>query len=291
MYSFDLTKQYKSMKATKIFLIVFLIMISRISFSQLKEQAIIKESFIPLLDSLIPPPQDCKAAFDLMAYDSIGGELVYNSLLEGQSKRVSRLYTELAIMENKFKSERSSIQRNPNGNGPPQGGPPSGGPPSGGPPSGGPPPGGMGPPGGNDNMPDEMKDLQDDLSDAVTILDRITVTREKLKNELKKSTENTNVELLKTLQTDTEMHVNIVNLQLDSVSKKYDKTFRSIRKNMLKLDDIIKKYDYGSNIKFPPVKAEIVKLQFEQISNIKFLLNVTKELATFGSKYYKESQN
>ena len=281
MYSFDPTKQYKSMKATIIFLIVFLIMISRISFSQVKEKVIIKESFIPLLDSLIPPPKDCKAAFNLMAYDSIGGELVYNSLLEGQSQRVSRLYTELAIMENKFKSERSSIQRNPNGNGPPQGGPPSGGPP----------PGGMGPPGGNDNMPDEMKDLQDDLSDAVTILDRITVTREKFKNELKKSTENTNVELHKTLQTDTDMHINIVNLQLDSISKKYDKTFRSIRKNMLKIDDIINKYDYGSNIKFPPVKAEIIKLQFEQISNIKFLLDVTKELATIGSKYYKESQN
>ena len=291
MYSFDLTKQNKSMKAAKIFLIVFFIMISRISFSQLKEQTIIKESFIPLLDSLFPPPQDCKAAYDLMAYDSIGGELVYNSLLEGQSDRVSRLYTELAIMENKFKSERSSIQRNPNGNGPPQEGPPSGGPPSGGPPSGGPPPGGMGPPGGNDNMPDEMKDLQDDLNDAVTILDRITVTREKLKNELKISTGNTNVELLKTLQTDTEMQINIVNLLLDSVSKKYDKTIRSIRKNMLKIDDIIKKYDYGSKIKFSPIKAEIVKLQFEQISNIKFLLNVTKELATIGSKYYKGSQN
>ena len=291
MYSFDLTKQNKSMKAAKIFLIVFFIMISRISFSQLKEQTIIKESFIPLLDSLFPPPQDCKAAYDLMAYDSIGGELVYNSLLEGQSDRVSRLYTELAIMENKFKSERSSIQRNPNGNGPPQEGPPSGGPPSGGPPSGGPPPGGMGPPGGNDNMPDELKDLQDDLNDAVTILDRITVTREKLKNELKISTGNTNVELLKTLQTDTEMQINIVNLLLDSVSKKYDKTIRSIRKNMLKIDDIIKKYDYGSKIKFSPIKAEIVKLQFEQISNIKFLLNVTKELATIGSKYYKGSQN
>ena len=286
MYSFDLTKQNKSMKAAKIFLIVFFIMISRISFSQLKEQTIIKESFIPLLDSLFPPPQDCKAAYDLMAYDSIGGELVYNSLLEGQSDRVSRLYTELAIMENKFKSERSSIQRNPNGNGPPQEGPPSGGPPP-----GGPPPGGMGPPGGNDNMPDEMKDLQDDLNDAVTILDRITVTREKLKNELKISTGNTNVELLKTLQTDTEMQINIVNLLLDSVSKKYDKTIRSIRKNMLKIDDIIKKYDYGSKIKFSPIKAEIVKLQFEQISNIKFLLNVTKELATIGSKYYKGSQN
>ena len=290
MYSFDLTKQNKSMKAAKIFLIVFFIMISRISFSQLKEQTIIKESFIPLLDSLFPPPQDCKAAYDLMAYDSIGGELVYNSLLEGQSDRVSRLYTELAIMENKFKSERSSIQRNPNGNGPPQEGPPSGGPPSGGPPSGGPPSGGP-PPGGIDNMPDEMKDLQDDLNDAVTILDRITVTREKLKNELKISTGNTNVELLKTLQTDTEMQINIVNLLLDSVSKKYDKTIRSIRKNMLKIDDIIKKYDYGSKIKFSPIKAEIVKLQFEQISNIKFLLNVTKELATIGSKYYKGSQN
>ena len=149
MYSFDLTKLNKSMKAAKIFLIVFFIMISRISFSQLKEQTIIKESFIPLLDSLFPPPQDCKAAYDLMAYDSIGGELVYNSLLEGQSDRVSRLYTELAIMENKFKSERSSIQRNPNGNGPPQEGPPSGGPPPGGPPGppGGSMPGGSSPPG------------------------------------------------------------------------------------------------------------------------------------------------
>ena len=55
--------------------------------------------------------------------------------------------------------------------------------------------------------------------------------------------------------------------------------------------DIIKKYDYGSKIKFSPVKAEIVKLQFEQISNINFLLNVTKELATIGSKFYKGSQN
>ena len=283
MYRFDLTKQKqnKSMKAARIFLIVFLIMISRISFSQVKDLAVIKESFIPLLDSLIPPPQDCKAAFDLMTNDSMGGELVYNSLLKGQSERVSQLYTDLTIMENKFKSERSSKQRNPNGNGPPQGGPPSGGPP----------PGGMGPPGGSDNMPAEMKDLQDDLSDANTALDRIKVTREKLKNELKKSVENTNVELHKTLQTDTEMHINIVNQLLESGSKKYDKTFRSIRENMLKIDDIIKKYDYGSKIKFSPIKAEIVKLQFEQISNIKFLLNVTKEFATIGSKFYKESQN
>ncbi|MBK8553243.1 MAG: hypothetical protein IPL53_20155 [Ignavibacteria bacterium] len=256
-------------------------MISRISFSQVKEQGIIKESVISLLDSLIPPPQNCKSAFDLMANDSMGGELVYNSLLKEQSERVSRLYTELTIMENKFKSERSSMKRNPNGEGPPQGGPPSGGPP----------PGGMGPPGGMDNMPDEMIELRDDLSEAVTALDKITVTREKLKNELKKSTENTNVELHKTLQTDTEMHINIVNQLLESGSKKYDKTFRSIRKNMLKIDDIIKKYDYGSKIKFSPVKAEIVKLQFEQISNINFLLNVTKELATIGSKFYKGSQN
>jgi hypothetical protein len=283
---FDQTKLNKSMKAAKTLFILFLIMITRISFSQEKEPAIIKESFIPLLDSLIQPPQDCKAAFDLMTYDSIGGTLVYNNLLKEQSERINKLYTELTIMENKFKSERSSMPKIPNGSGPPSGGPPSGGPPS-----GGPPPGGMGPPGGNNNMPDEMKDLQEDMRDAVTDIDRITVTREKLKYELKRSTENTNAELHKTLQTDTEIHINIVNQLLVSVSKDYDKTFRSMRENMLKLDDIIKKYDYGSKIKFSPIKAEIVKLQFEQISNIKFLLNVTKELAAIGSKFYMESQN
>jgi hypothetical protein len=111
---FDQTKLNKSMKAAKTLFILFLIMITRISFSQEKEPAIIKESFIPLLDSLIQPPQDCKAAFDLMTYDSIGGTLVYNNLLKEQSERINKLYTELTIMENKFKSERSSMPKIPN---------------------------------------------------------------------------------------------------------------------------------------------------------------------------------
>lgn len=260
----------------KYFLItVFTILIPLNIFSQPRQEYILNQKLVPLLDSLVLPPSNCNEAAALMEFDSSLMKFEFNQLVQDQSIRIQKIFTDLTINTNNNMKDQFR-------NGPPEGnnGPPGGAPP------GGTPPGGFGPPPGNmGDIQDAYMKMRDDLGDANIALDKINVEKEKFKDELSLMQSEINEKLHKTLESDYKERENIINGFLNTVQNKYKKYIRKFRENMLVLDEITDKYGYGSKIKIPLLKAEILKLQLAEITAIKFLLNVTKEFINIGTKF------
>lgn len=234
-------------------------------FSQPKQDIIFRQDFIPLLDSLLPPPSSCDEASNLMMFDSVSNEYVYVSVLEDQNNRIQTLSGELANSVNKLQ-KRNSLPQRPEGNGPPPGGFPQEG------------------IGGIQNEPGGVKD---DMDEVYSVMDKMNIAVEEFKDELTLLQVKVNEKLHKTLESDHEAHIIIVNEFLKSGSDLYKKYCRIYRLNLLKIDEVIKKYDYGSKIKMPRIKSEILNMQMEQIMNLKLLVKVTGELVKIGNKFYR----
>lgn len=258
----------------KLFISIFFSLIISVNlFSQPKQDFILKEVFVPFLDSMVLPPSNCNEAFSLMVFDSSKMQYVYSQLLNDQDIRITKLFTDLTINLNLNKMDKSRTGQPPGGNGPPIGNGP---------------PGGMGPPPGNigDNQ-DQFLKMKDDLEDANTAVDRINVEKEKFKDELTQMQADVNDKLHKTIETEDVRREQIIDELLSAGSAKYKKSNLIFRTNMLIIDEIVKKYGYGTKVKIPPLKSEILKLQMTEITILKFLLNVTKEFAGIGTKFYR----
>ncbi len=232
---------------------------------------IINQEFTPLLDSLIKPPSGCDEAWALVVPDSSNTDFVFNSLLESQDSRIQKLLGELNTDLNKTQLNREQV---PSGNGPPQSGMPRGG---------------IGPPGGMD-IPLGFGDVHDDIEEVNKSVDEINVTTEKFKNELTAMQSKINEKLHKTHENDYDGHIAILNDFMKSALSIYEQYGPVFRRNMKNIDDLIKKYDYGTKVKMGMVKIEFVKLQMEEVNTLKFLLNITKEFTTVGAKFYNEKQ-
>lgn len=232
---------------------------------------IIKEEFALILDSLIKPPLNCDEAWNLMTYDSLKNNFIYIPVLLKQDERIQKLSQEIINNLNKNKPD---IPQVPSGNGPPQGGLP---------------PGEMGPPGGM-NFPDESQEIIEDMEYIIKSMDKISVLQEKFKNQLTALQFKVNEKLHKTLENDYDEHINIINDFMKSVLTMYEQYYPVFKENMKKIDEVVKKYDYGSKIKFPPLKNDIINVQSVQVDNLIFLLNITKEIASAGAKFYNEKQ-
>ncbi|HMS34869.1 MAG TPA: hypothetical protein PKC91_12370 [Ignavibacteria bacterium] len=263
----------------KLILSIFLALITSVNlFSQPKQDFILKEVFVPFLDSLVLPPSNCDEAISLMVFDSSNMEYEYSQLLNDQDSRITKLFTDLTINLNLNKMDKSRTGQPPGGNGPTVGN---------GPPAGNGPPGGMGPPSGNmGDIQDQFIKMKDDLEDANTAVDKITVEKENFKDELTQMQAEVNNKLHKTLETEDVRREQIINELLSAGSAKYKKSTLIFRTNMLVIDQIVKKYGYGAKVKILPLKSEILKLQMTEITILKFLLNVTKEFANIGTKFY-----
>ena len=61
-------------------------------FSQPKHFFVLKQDFIPLLDSLVTPPSNCKEALDLMMFDSVKNEFICTELLGEQDERIRKIF-------------------------------------------------------------------------------------------------------------------------------------------------------------------------------------------------------
>lgn len=259
--------------------IFFTFLLSLSLYSQPKQDFILKEEFVPLLDSLVLPPSNCPEAFSLMVFDSTKMQYVYTQVLNDQDFRISKLFTEMTINLNTNKTGSPKNGLPPGGKGPPGNGPPGGGP-----------PGGMGPPPGNmGEIQDEFLKMKDDLEDGNTAMDKFNVEKEKFKDELTQMQLDVNDKLHKTLENEILVREQIINELLKAGSDKYKKYILKFRTNMLVIDEIVKKYGYGSKVKLLPLKSEILKLQMAEITVLKFLLNVTKEFVNIGTKFYNEN--
>ena len=248
-----------------IFVIFF---ISNNILSQPKEKFVLRQNFVPLIDSLITPPSNCEEAFSYMIYDSANGELDYMELLTEQDKVIQNIFREISSHLNESKPKMPPPD---DGNAPP----------------GGMPPGGMEPRG----LDDKTVEIMEDISDANIAADKLTVDKEKFKNELTDMQDKVNDNLHKTIATDYDAHILIINDFLKNGLVLYKKYFRSFRESMLKLDELLEKYDYGSKIKFRPLKSDVYELQMLQVTILKFLITVTKEFVNIGTKFYNEKYN
>ncbi|MEO8210132.1 MAG: hypothetical protein ABI840_06195 [bacterium] len=235
---------------------------------------VLRQEFAPLLDSLITPPANCEEAFGLVTFDTLKSDFVYNSLLENLDIRIQTMVDELTSSLDKLKSENLQMPQNPIRNGPPGGGNP---------------PGGMGPP-GEMKIPDDLQDIREDMEDVNNAADKITVIREKFKNELTLMQNKVNERLHKTLEADYDLRINIINDFMKSTLKLYNSYDPVFKENIMKIDEVIKKYDYASKPKMRRLKEEFLELQLEQAISLKLLLNITKEFAFIGAKFYHEKQ-
>ena len=235
-------------------------------YAQQEKDPLIKQLFVPLLDSLVTPPSSCNEASALMMFDSTNKEYEYNSVLKEQNARVEKLFDDITASAQKKNAGKFSLRQRPEGNGPP---------------------GGFPNPGISD-MQNEFARIKEEMEDAYIAVDKMNVTREKLKDDLTILLNNVNDELHLTFESDHEAHLVIINKFLKSVADLYNNNFRIFRKNMLKIDEILEKFDFGANIKSPPVRSEITNLQEAQITNLKFLLKITDEMINIGSKFYHE---
>lgn len=266
-FNFNLYKNKYMKLLIKLLLIVFYIhSFSDNLFSQPKQDIIFKQDFIPLLDSLLPPPSSCEEAYKLMMFDSVNNEYVYVSVLEDQNNRIQTLSDELTSSVNQINQQRNSLPQRPEGNGPPPGGYP---------------------PEGIGDIQNEPGEIKYDMDEVYRVMDKMNIAGEEFKDELTLLQSKVNEKLHKTLESDQEAHITIANEFLKSGSDLYKKYCRTYRLNLLKIDEVIKKYDYGSKIKMPRIKSEILNLQMAQITNLKLLVKVTRELVKIGCKFYR----
>lgn len=252
-----------------IFTLFTVLIISDNILAQTKPEFILKQNFVPMLDSLVLPPSSCEEAFALKVFDSSKMDYAFSTLIEEQDKRIQTIFTELTIHTNINKKNRINSGPPPGRNGPP----------------GGQPPGGFGPPEGMDDDREVFAEMKDDLSDATLAMDKMTVSTEKFKSELLQMLSDVNDKLHKTLTYEDDKREIIINEFLNSAFRKYNGFKRSYRENILVLDDIVKKYNYGSDIKIIPLRSEILNIQMAEVNVLMQLMNVTKELVIIGVKY------
>lgn len=260
-----------------IFTIFTVLIISDNISAQTKPEFILKQDFLPMLDSLVLPPSNCEEAFALKVFDSSKMDYAFSTLIGEQDKRIQTIFTELTINTNVNKNNRSNSGPPPGRNGTP------GGPPPGGPPPGGMPPGGFGPPEGMD----DSRELFEDLEDARLAMDKMTVRTEKFKSELLQILTDVNDKLRKTLEYEDDKREVIINEFLNSALSKYNGYKRSYRQNILQLDEIVMKYNYGADIKIIPLRSKILEIQLAEVMVLMQLMNVTKELVIIGVKYHR----
>ncbi|MEP7146342.1 MAG: hypothetical protein ABI792_04990 [bacterium] len=253
----------------KLVLILFLSLLTQNVFSQPKNDFIISQDFVPFLDSLIAPPVNCDAAWTLVITDSLNNKYVLISAIEEQDTKIQKIISEITTNLNLKKIKINAAP--PSGKGPSENIPPGNTSPS----IGG-------------KISDDFRDIQEDFQDANLAITRITETKEEFKDEINDMQYKVNEKLHNTHETDYDAHITIINDFMLYTEKQYQKHKLVFRENMNKIDAIIKKYDYGFNIKSPRIKSEILKYQLSQSENLKFLSNITKEFTVIGANFYKE---
>ncbi len=263
------------MKNIIYFSVILLFCTTNQIFSQQKEEMVIRQDFVPLLDSLIVPPADCREAKNLVVQDTTNNEYSLISTLDNQDKRIQALTDLINNYINGNKMNRAQDSYSPTGNVPDQ--------------RGNIPHGDFRRNNGFDSGP-EFKDIREDMQDANVSMDRMVVIKEKFKNELTELQSSVNERLHKTLKTDYPSHVDIINDFMKSASGLYKQYHFEFRNNMKQIDDIIKRYDYGSKFRSYPLSTAILKFQLTEADDIRFLLNITKEFAFLGAKFYDEAR-
>jgi len=116
----------------------------------------------------------------------------------------------------------------------------------------------------------------------------MNVVKEKLKSDISASLDVTNEKLRKTRANDHKLHTQIINDFMGKAYLMYDKNYNVFEQSTKIIDDIIKKYNYGDELDFKPLRKEILEIQAEELTNIRFLFNVTKELVSLGAKFELE---
>lgn len=249
--------------------IIFIFLISNSAvISQSKKRFIVKQDFVPLLDSLIRPPANCTNAGSYVIYDSLTGAVEMSDIINEQSGRIDALneYLDSALFKIK---ERPHIpprgENAPGGEMPQMQGPPDRG-----------------------DLPENFAEIREDFQEINIALDKMNVTKEKLKSDISASLEKTNEKLHKTKANDHKLHSDIINEFLESSSLMYEKNYNVFRQSTKVIDDIIKKYNYGEKIDFKPLRKEILEIQSEELSNIRFLFNISKEMVSLGARFELE---
>ncbi|MEO8447780.1 MAG: hypothetical protein ABI528_09810 [bacterium] len=247
-------------------LIIFLS--STTALPQSKKKFIVKQDFAQMLDSLIRPPDNCSKACNYVIYDSLTGSFEMSESISDQTIRIDALdkYLDSALFKIK---ERPHIpprgENAPGGEIPQMEGPPDRG-----------------------DLPENFSEIREDFQEINIALDRMNVVKEKLKSDISASLDLTNEKLHKTRANDHILHTEIINDFLEKSYLMYDKDHNVFEQNTKIIDDIIKKYNYGDKIDFKPLRKEILEIQAEELSNIRFLFNVTKELVSLGAKFELE---
>ncbi len=257
----------------KHFLIIFIVLLFTDGIiSQSKTDFTLRQDFVTLLDSLIIPPSDCDKAFALMVIDSSNMTYIKNPVLEQQNAKIQNIFNELSAKLKKSNNDMSKFMPPPDVKGPPDGKGP---------------PGGIGPPPDIGDIREEYLRMKDDLEDANNAMDKITVENEKFKDELTLMQSNVNKKLRETFESDDKARESIINEFLNSGVNKYLKYKKTVRVNLLVLDEIAKKYDYGNKIRIIQLKSEILNLQMAEVSVLKMLIKVTNEFVNIGVKFHR----
>ncbi len=246
------------------------------SYSQIINEKYFDQDFIPVYDSLIQTPLNCEEAFNNTVIDTLTNKFELSGRLKGQFELIQMLDEEYLTESEKADQNKFAMPEVPDGieipgNSPPQNG--------------------NNPPGSFGNTPDNVREIMEDMNNANIVMDKITVNTEKYKKELKKSVAELNEKIRSTLKNDHEGRVKITNEFLSVQRNEYDKYFTLFRTTIVKIRDIVKKYNYGKYLKFPPLRNDLLRLQTSTVSNLKFLITITKEFSLTGAKFYYEEKN
>ena len=244
--------------------------------SQVINDKYFEQNFIPIYDSLVHSPLNCEEAFKNTSLDTLTNKFELSGKLKDQFELINNLDDEYQTESLKSEQNKFALPEVPDGieipgNRPPQNG--------------------NNTPGSFGYTPDNVREIMEDMNKANIVMDKITVNTEKYKKGLKKSVSELNEKLKSTLKNYYEGRVKITNEFLSSQNTEYDKYFTLFRINIVKIRDIVKKYNYGRYLKFPPLRNDLLRLQASTVSNLKFLITITKEFSLTGAKFYNEEIN
>ena len=257
------------MNISKLILVIFLFHYSDNISSQPKNDFILQREFAPMIDSLIDPPANSDEAWSLVVFDSVKNDYRVIDPIEEQDRKIQNIVAEITAALNSKKTNTTSVA-------PSTGRGPDGVPP------------GSTRPSTEGNRSDNLRDIYEDFQDANLALTRLTEIKEQFKNEIQDMQFKVNEKLHKTLKTDHDSHLSIINDFMQFNQKQYQKHKLALRENIIKIDGILKKYDFGSDVTSSRLRSEILKLQLSQSENLKFLSNITKEFTLIGAEFHEQ---
>jgi hypothetical protein len=247
------------------FTVTFIILISS---SQIFSQ--VKTELTPYFTGIIKPPASCTDAYSYSQSSDTSAKVKMGAaMIAEQELRLKKLQYDISFKLKSLKNQMNDSQMPPGGMKPPQGN--------------------SGMPGSN-AIPEEIILIRKEVEKCKTAGENTTKYLDKLKSEIEIAQYDFNFKLKKTIAEDSLSRVLITDEFLSKIIVTFNKYLSLFQDNAAIIDKSIKNLENETEFRIPPMQIDLLKAQDSEVYSALFLLNITKECAKIGAKFYVKPQ-